>query len=216
MAEKEINITYETLFELLRREKNREELQKLDKTFFPDIVNYLKEKESAFEQLRQKQDLFAAEEKKKAEKQLENIKKILKELYEKREKKIIEMSLDASRTNSAIDTSAMLNEEKMLYENAFSLLNKFRENVLLNLQHANLPEIKKESLTPEIKIEEKTEIKEPEPTKIESNAQMVKFVHAVPSFVGPDLKEYGPFEEGNSAELPNEVAEILINKGRAE
>ena len=29
-AAKEVNITYETLFEMLRLEKNREELQKMD------------------------------------------------------------------------------------------------------------------------------------------------------------------------------------------
>ena len=113
MAEKEINITYETLFELLRREKNREELQKLDKSFYQDVVSYLKGKEEAIEQLKTKQDLFVGEEKAKAEKQLENIRKILKEFYDKREKKIIEMTMDASRTSSiAIDTSAMLQEEK--------------------------------------------------------------------------------------------------------
>ena len=73
---KEINITYETLFELLRREKNREELQKLDNNFFLDVVNYLKDKKSALEL--PKNDIFAAEERRKAETQLENIKNILK------------------------------------------------------------------------------------------------------------------------------------------
>ena len=108
----EINITYETLFELLRREKNREELQKLDETFFNDVVTYLKEQKEFLNEQKTKQDLFAVEELKKAEIQEENIRKILRELYEKREKKMISLALDASRTSSSIiDTSVLLEEE---------------------------------------------------------------------------------------------------------
>ena len=42
---KEFNISYTTLFELLRREKDREELQKLQKTFFEDVKSYIQEKQ---------------------------------------------------------------------------------------------------------------------------------------------------------------------------
>jgi DNA replication initiation complex subunit (GINS family) len=40
----DVKITYETLFDLLRREKNRNELQQLDPSFYLDVVSYLKEK----------------------------------------------------------------------------------------------------------------------------------------------------------------------------
>ena len=59
----EVTITYETLFELLRREKERNELQKLDDSFFPNILRYLKDKHTIINQ--QQTDLFSAEEKKK-------------------------------------------------------------------------------------------------------------------------------------------------------
>ncbi len=39
-------------------------------------------------------------------------------------------------------------------------------------------------------------------------------MYAVPKFIGPDLNEYGPFQKGDNAEVPHEIAEILINKGR--
>jgi DNA replication initiation complex subunit (GINS family) len=212
MAEKEINITYETLFELLRREKNREELQKLENSFFSDVAAYIKGKEETLEQLKSKQDLFASEEKAKAEKQIENLRKILKEQYERREKKMIEMAIDASKTASAIiDTSAMLAEEKLFYENILGLLNRFRQDVLLNLQYARIPQIKKidETKPAEPKIEEKEPEEDP-------NIRAIRFIHAVPMFVGPDFEEYGPFVEGDNAKLPVEIANILINKGRAE
>ena len=221
MSQDEVNITYETLFELLRREKNREELQKLNASFFSDVAAYLKEKEIALEQQKAKQDLFATEEKERTERQIENIKKILKELYEKREKKIVEMAVDASRTSSVvIDKSVMLNEEKMFYESILCMLNNFREGILLNLQQAKLPEIKRtdaaeKDAEPEKKAE--TEIKKEESEAEEKlSIKPIKFIHAVPKFAGPDMEEYGPFEAGETAELPVEVADVLINKGRAE
>ena len=44
MSDKEVNITYETLFNFLRIEKGREELQDLGDTFSQDTILYLEEK----------------------------------------------------------------------------------------------------------------------------------------------------------------------------
>src|SRR3990167_7171650 len=109
----EVVITYETLFELLKREKERTDLQKLEPTFLSDTINYIKDKKKILEA--KSDSVFAADEGRKTERQLENIYKILKELYERREKKIISMALDRSRTKSSlIDTSALLKEEKVM------------------------------------------------------------------------------------------------------
>ena len=217
-SSKEINITYETLFELLRREKNREELQKLDNTFFEDVVNYLKEKKAALD--KPKDDLFAAEERRKADVQFENIKKILKEFYERREKKIISMALDMSRmsmgalNSEIIDTSAMLKEEKELFDCLVEILNDNRKGILYNILETTMPSI-------ECKKEEKTETKEEVSTgselkKEESAQKMIRFLHSVPKFVGKDLEEYGPFEKEDIANLPAEIADVLIAKQRTE
>ncbi|MBD3354491.1 hypothetical protein GF361_00720 [Candidatus Woesearchaeota archaeon] len=218
MAEKEINITYETLYEILRREKTRDELQKINEGFFSDVAKYLKEKGEFLEQSRKKQDLFSDEEKKKVDKQIENIRKILKDLYEKREKKIIDAAIDVSRTPSInIDTSVMLKEERLLYDNILNVLNGFRNGVLLNIQQAKIPEIKENiELKKEEEREKPDEKKEEEQNNKEDNTRSVKITHSIPRFVGPDLIEYGPFEEGEDAEVPLEVADVLINKGRAE
>jgi len=45
MAEKsDITISFESLFELLRREKNREDIQELYPAFYQDLAHYLKNK----------------------------------------------------------------------------------------------------------------------------------------------------------------------------
>ena len=64
--------------------------------------------------------------------------------------------------------------------------------------------------------EDKIIIENKAKNEIEKNTKMVRFVHAVPKFVGEELEEYGPFEEEDVASLPAEIARILINKGRAE
>ncbi|MBW2981266.1 hypothetical protein KY343_00155 [Candidatus Woesearchaeota archaeon] len=215
---KEINITYETLFELLRREKTREELQKLDNNFFSDVVDYLKEKQAALNL--PKNDIFAAEERRKAESQLENIKNILKEFYEKREKKIMNMALDMSRmsmgalNSEIIDTSAMLKEEKELFDYLVKVLNNNRKGVLYNILEGKIPLIEKTEEEKDAKEELNQEAKEEdEETKTQ---KLIRFLYAVPKFVGTDLQEYGPFEKEDIANLPVEIADVLISKQRAE
>ena len=85
METKEVNITYETLFELLKREKDTTDLQKLEPNFFNNFVDYLNEKKKI---LGKDDSLFSYDEKKKVEKQIDNAKRIIKEIYERREKKI--------------------------------------------------------------------------------------------------------------------------------
>ena len=60
--EESIPITYETLFEFLRIEKSREELQKLDDGFYNHVIQYLKQKQDMLDKKRHESDLFAAEE----------------------------------------------------------------------------------------------------------------------------------------------------------
>ena len=89
MEAKEVNITYEVLFELLKREKDTADLQKLEPNFFNDFVDYLNEKKNM---LGKEDTLFSYDEKKKTEKQIENAKRIIKEIYERREKKILNIA----------------------------------------------------------------------------------------------------------------------------
>src|SRR3989338_5353305 len=138
----EINITLETLYDILRNEKKREDLQKLSETFFFDVVQYLREKKKFLEIKRDENNAFATAEKEKLEYELRSIKRILKEIYEKREKKIIDIALNRSRTGSdIIDTSAMLKEEKAFYDILLNTLDGFRKGVLLNLFNQQLPNI---------------------------------------------------------------------------
>ena len=137
-----IKITLETLYDVLLNEKKKEDLQKLDSSFFIDVVSYLREKKMLLEGKESSDNIFASGEKDKLEYELRSIKRILKEIYEKREKKIIEIALNRSRTGSdIIDTSCMLKEEKEFYEETLTNLNKYRVGILSCLFKGKLPDI---------------------------------------------------------------------------
>src|SRR3989338_7289555 len=135
-----IKITLETLYDILRNEKKKEDLQKLESSFFFDVVAYLREKQALLEMKKEGENIFAAGEKEKLEYELRSIRRILKELYEKREKKILDIAMNKSRTGSdIIDTSSMLREEKEFYTMILHSLDHFRRGILLNLFRGELP-----------------------------------------------------------------------------
>jgi len=205
--DEKINITYETLFNILRSEKNTGELQKLNETFYEDVVSYLNGKENI---LKKEENVFSEAERDKTQIQIQNIKKILKELYERREKKIIELALNKSRTNSdIIDLSALLSYEKKLFQELVNIFSSHRDEILINLINGKQPTLK-ESI--EESSEEKTEIHE----EREEETKTVRFIHPVPKFLGKELEIYGPFEADDIAKLPKDIADVLVRKGRAE
>lgn len=198
-------ITYEALYEILRAEKYKKELQKLDPNFFKNVINYLAEKQSILESQEKKTSIFASVEVQKTRRQIENIKRILQEIYEKRETKILQLALISSRIKvNKKEISSMLPEEELLYNSIHKTLNAYREGILNNILTVNLPKIEVLE-TKDLKNKEKT-----------PDTKLIRFLHAIPKFVGKDMQVYGPFNEEDIASLPKEVASLLIEKKRAE
>jgi DNA replication initiation complex subunit (GINS family) len=50
----------------------------------------------------------------------------------------------------------------------------------------------------------------------EESIKKIKILKNLPKFVGVDLKVYGPFKEGESTELPEKEAQLLVRRGIAE
>ncbi len=213
-------ITYETLFDTVVREKGHDELQLLSTGFFTQLVSYLNEKRSMM-------NLLGPDEKERTSRQLQNINRLIKELYERREKKILQLALARSRAGADIvDTSALLNEEKVLFENIVSQLDFFRQGLLNSLLTARQPQLEQngaEVLATASKIIKGApqsaisgSVNVDENSESERKTKLVRFLHAVPKFVGSELEIYGPFDQEDIANLPREIADVLIAKGRAE
>ena len=229
MEDETIVVSYETLFELLRLERSRTELQKLPDSYMEDIKKLIDSELNAIKLLEDES------ERKKKEIHLKSTLKIVKELYERREKKVVNMALDKSKTKAAIiDFFRLLKHEEEMFGEILSILDKHRgemdNSVLVKAESKELkeessgepseseelarPEDKKETLVEESgKGDKETEEKVPD---IDDTKKTVRFLSSFPRFLGPELEEYGPFGEEDIANLPSEIADILVEKERAE
>ncbi|MBT3262701.1 DNA replication complex GINS family protein [Candidatus Woesearchaeota archaeon] len=198
-------LTFETLFELLRKEKINQELQKLDDDFFEQTSQYLQEKTAVLETEKTSDSIFSGDSKK-TQLQLENARKILKEFYEKRENKIINLAMLSSRAEVRESGTNMLKEEKRLYREVLELLNIYREGILKNAVAGKKVKIAQKKLPKDIKTGQNAS----------TGNKMIRFLHPVPKFVADDLNTYGPFEKEEMSFLPQKTAELLIKRKRAE
>ncbi len=206
--EKDVIITYESLYELLRREKSRPELQRLDQTFFNDVLKYLEEKKAIVESQGKKDSIFGSLEVEKTKKQLENIKKIIKEIYEKRESKIMQLALISSRTNNINNFDTMLPEEMVFYDELTNVLSSSRDSILNNILNLRQP-----SKSEPVNISKPKDINmDP---KGEGN-KLIRILNPLPKFMGTNLEVYGPFDQENVVNLPSEIANLLIKNRKAE
>lgn len=124
----EIKITFQTLFEILQTEKKRDELQKLDGEYYQNVIDYINEKKKASEKSTDDS----------SKKQYDNALRMIKEIYDWREKKITEMARSKARMELEtkqviIDTSALLPEEKSIYERLCTVYLQYRKNNLINM-----------------------------------------------------------------------------------
>jgi DNA replication initiation complex subunit (GINS family) len=208
----EIAVTFETLYDILMREKQREELVPIDPQFFQNVISYLKEKIVIWERISKETDVFNLGERDKVEAEIKNTRKVLKDIYERREKKIMGLAVNKSRIGHGLEADHLLDVEKKFFEALVTVLDSYRHGILFNLLNMNAPSVEEKKVVVEISGTEKVEPRKEE----HKDVMMVRFVHAVPKFVASDLAVYGPFDEDDVGNIPREAAQILITKKRAE
>ena len=104
----------------------------------------------------------------------------------------------------------MLENERQFFKELTDIFSKYRNNFLHGLSEAK----KRKSM--KIKIEEEQEEEQEEQEENKTEVKVVRFLHAVPKFMGKELEVYGPFDEEDVASLPIDIADLLIKKGRVE
>jgi len=119
-------ITYNDLYDALRKERYSEELQVLPKKFIFEVAEYFNEKKSTNEP----KDDFFSDATIKSKKKLENAIGIFKELLLRRKKKILNLAFVASETGiSKRDFENMLPFEKELFESIVKALEKTEQSL---------------------------------------------------------------------------------------
>ena len=191
-------ITYETVRNAHRAEKE-EELQKLPDGFFESVRNWFKVKEK----LKDTTSLL----------EVENAKKLLEDVINRRQKKIVLAALSTMR--GQLPPSGLNDEERKFFDDIVNTLKSFKND--MNEKFRSFDDIAEE------KVEEaKKSIEEMKPVGMENivvkpNGKiLVKVLIDLPKFSGVDMQSYGPLRTGDIITLPDEVAKLLITRKAAE
>ncbi|MFH1787268.1 MAG: hypothetical protein ABH811_00530 [archaeon] len=179
-------ITYNDIYEASRKERYSDQLQKLSKSFIVDVADYLKEKR----EIASKEDTGISDVIVKTKKQLENATTLFNELILRRRKKILNLVLIAVETGiSRQDFDNMLTLEKELFENLISCMKSsdISFNEILNGKN-----------------------------KEETKNELIIFKEDVEEFVDLDGQKMGPYLKDQIANIPKEIAKILIDDDKAE
>ena len=180
-------ITFNDIYEAARKERYSEQLQKLNKNFILDVANYLKEKK----EIASKEDDIFSDVIIKTKKQLENAVILFKELMLRRRKKILNLILIAAEIGiSKQDFDNMIILEKELFEDLMKCIGVADKKLSKSLNG------------------EKEE-------KVQKN-ELIVFKKNVEEFVDLEGEKMGPFEKGQIANIPNEIAKILVDGNKAE
>lgn len=179
-------ITYNEIYEASRKERYSEQLQGIPKNFVKEVAEYLKEKR----EIALKQDDIFSDVIIKTKKQLENALTLFKELMIRRRKKILNLVLIAAETGiSKQDFDNMLQFEKEMFEDLMKCIDSSDK-----------------------KLNELLNGKREENTKNE----MVVFLMDTEEFLDLDGNKMGPYEKGQIANIPKDIAKILIDGGSVE
>ncbi|MCF7910278.1 hypothetical protein K9L16_01245 [Candidatus Pacearchaeota archaeon] len=179
-------ITYNDLYEYARKERYSNHLQKLPKQFISNISEYMKEKKKAAS----KEDDVFSDIVIKTKKQLENAMTLFRELILRRRKKILDLVLIATETGiSKQDFENMLDFEKELFENLMSCIESSDKKMNSAFNDS---------------------------AKVGVENNMIIFREDVEEFMDFDSNTIGPFSKGDIANVPKNIAKILIEDNKAE
>ncbi len=182
-------ITYNDLYDALRKERYSEQLQQLPKNFIKEVSLYLKDKkEIASKKTDDFSDTII-----KTKKQFENSLAIFKELILRRKKKILELSFIATETGiSKRDFENMLQVEKEMFDSIMKTIERTDKKVSEMLKGMDEEEAAK------------------------AKNKMIVFVEDTDEFLDLEGNKLGPFKKGDVANIPEEISNILIVDKKAE
>ena len=180
-------ITYNELYDALRKERYSEQLQQIPKNFVKEVAAYLKDKK----ELAEKKDDDFSDAILKTKKQFENSIAIFKELMLRRKKKILDLAFVGAETGiSKRDFENMLLVEKECFDGIMKSLE--REDKKINEMLKGSDEEGKQK------------------------NKMVVFIDDTDEFLDLEGNKLGPFKKGDVANIAEEVANILIIDKKAE
>lgn len=172
-----MRLDYDELRRIHRLEKNTSKLVEVDDDFIDSLKNFVEdEKKKYLASLKNFSSSDARE--------FANLKRIVDDIFQMREKKILNKALISAHTDEYEDSN-MATEEKETFKKIFKVLSEHRE-IFTSLFGEN--------------------------ERVSTDLTKLTILQNVPTFVGTDMKEYGPYLEGQEVELPIKVAKLFITR----
>lgn len=187
-------LTFSELRKIEKKEKRQEELSEIEDDFLLRVSQYLDRKQNSSD-----------------DREFRNAKRVFEKIIGLRQQKIVRNARVSVKTDTNSSELPLLPREKELYLDLKQRFNDYSEEIQDFVdQPANQRDPVEETETAE------DEGPEEEEEETGEDYTTVKVTGNVPEFMGTDLESYGPFEEGEEAEIPDDNAEILVNRGNAE
>jgi len=215
MVDSGVNLTYDSLFVVVLREKSREELQVLPVGFVRDLVGYLVDKRGLLDS-RRSLDAGKGDVDEGLFKQLGNARVLVRDLYECRERKIVRMALIFSKSKSdVVDVSVFLPEERVFFDSCVGVFEDFRGRFFGNIVDGRAPVVDVPSKFLE-DVEGLSDGGERVDKGVDGGVlKSVRFLDDTEVVVDSELRSYGPFKREDVASVPVDLAEVLVSNGKA-
>lgn len=182
-------LSYDEIRRIYRLEKNTSKLVEVQDDFYNVLNEFIKqEKERYLESLKD----FSIEE----ARDFANLKKMVEEIFLLRQRKILNMALLSSRGNND-SKLALAGPELKTFSSVVALLEKHQQTV---------EEMFQANSTAKTGAEKAKEL----------DLVEVKILKEVPAFIGTDMKEYGPFSQNQTVELPFAISKLFLERKLAE
>ncbi len=211
-----------TLREMQRREKMSPYLQEIGKDFYKELQAYVSEVHSRYVEDSKKSGISKLS---RVLGELENIKAIVSDIYETREKKIVNNALYYIKSEEEMGTENLTLEEEGMLRKIIEILREQRsavlEKIIGEVSYASPQADGKSPDKSGDKEEKEIDVKQGDVStasaeKASSKKTTVRLMKDLPSIVGVDGKVYGSFKKEDVITLPEPNAKVLINQGAAE
>ncbi len=199
-------ISYRLLRKIQQMEKNTPVLTDLDNDFYTNLEKYFLDLNT---HLKSESD---EHKKKLLDEEIVNTKKIITNIYEQREKKILLTAISKARSGNP-DLKNMVSVEKTFFDSILNLINTFRDSILENKKTIDEKIVEPEQEIKKIIEENKINENKNEINILENNNlnPITRVIKDIPNFVGTDTKSY-TLKKNDVVSLPEDMQEMLSKR----
>ena len=190
-------INYKTLREIQKIEEENSILTKIDESLYKKTSDYINELEKRYKSEKNDQKKLIIKN------EINNTDRIIKNIYEIREKKIL-LSLVAKARGGKPDLKNLVTSEEFLFNSILKLMIQSR-NKIIESKNVKKKDLIDENINTSKNIENKSD------NNISNNNKIVIVKANIPEFVGIDGQRYN-LKKGDVITISKETSDLLLKR----